>query len=219
MKFRQVLPGIIHIQFDTSKDAAAAMIRFQEHYESPHPDIRGQIFTLGQIRAKGSRTSGLNTYEGGIGYDPDWAGYNFPDYILDPFKSGLFDPLTEQEQDVVKTLQHTAKPFYIIGTSLDCESAIDHEIAHALYYTNAKYKTAVDNVLAQYNLRGLKKVLAEAGYAKEVLNDECHAYLGPDYHSYLDVFSELCQKYNARVPVEAHDKLMKIFRKYNKFAR
>ena len=65
-------------------------------------------------------------------------------------------------------------------------STLDHEIAHGLYYTCEKYKTAVDKVLAKMkpaHVESMNKFLVDMGYAESVLLDETQAYMGtsPDY--------------------------------------
>lgn len=195
------------------------MIRFQEYYESPFEDIKGQIFTLGYLRAKGGRSKpGVATYEGGHHFDSEWSGYNFPGYALDPFIKGLFDPLTTYEQDIVNALKYRQDKFYVIGTYGDKDpgGALDHEICHALYYVNDKYKKEVDAVLEQYNLKNLKKMLLEWGYCKEVLDDECHAYLSADYDWLFSENKADIKRLKISIDKSVHVKLRKIKKKHFK---
>ena len=174
--------NIVHISLPSEKELAQALIRFQEHYESPFEDIKGKVFTLGYLRSKGRRDDpGIFTYEGGHHYDADWSGYNFPSYVLEPFIRGMFDPLTSYEQDIVSALKNKQGKFYVIGTSEDYSKALDHEIAHALYYVDQKYREAVDKVLDRVDLTELRRIMTDMGYCDEVLDDECHAYLSADY--------------------------------------
>lgn len=183
-KFKSIGDKIIHLQAQDAAQLAQAMIRIQEHYESPFDDIRGKIFTLGQIKAKGSRSApGVNTYGGGIHFDCDWSGYNVPSYVFEPFIKGLFDPLTEYEKDIVEVVRYRGDKFYFIATfgDDDPKETLEHEIRHAMYYISPEYKKAVDFILKDYKLAPLKACLSQWGYADEVLDDECHAYMGPDY--------------------------------------
>lgn len=180
MEIELICPNIYHIKILDRKERASAMIRFQEHYESPYPDIRGQIFTLGQVLSKGSRSAkGANTYCGGNILDSDWSGYNWPSYILDPFVRGLFDPLTPHEQDIVNTFKRNTSRFYVICT--DGEAALEHEIMHGLFYTQLDYKRKVSKILSKVKLDPLKKYLKSIGYDDSVMLDECQAYLGADF--------------------------------------
>lgn len=219
LKFKKITDDIIHIQLPTREKLAEAMIRFQEYYESPFPDIRGKIFTLGYVRSKGSRhMSGVATYEGGKHYEADWSGYNFPSHILDPFVRGLFDPLTSYEQDIVNALKCKEGKFYIIGTfgEDDPSETLTHEICHALYYINPQYKKEVDVVLKQYNLSNFKKAMREWGYCEEVLDDECHAYMSADYDWFFSKKKEDVKKFNIKIDRSIHIKLSKIREKHFK---
>ena len=167
------------IQFDFKKEVhlCKAMLRFQEHYESPNPQFRGQIFTLGMYRKWYSEK------EGSFSYYSDWGGFNWPDYVLDAFLEGLFDPLEEAEQDIVNTLRHIKKPFYVIGTSGN--EAYEHEMAHALYYVNKRYRNWVNKELKdQTKLTALRRWLKN-DYTEQVFVDEENAYMAAD-QSFLD---------------------------------
>ena len=193
LKFTSIGDKIIHMQAQDAGELAKAMIRIQEHYESPFDDIRGKVFTLGQIKAKGSRKApGVNTYCGGANFDCDWSGYNVPSYIFDPFIKGLFDPLTDYEKDIVEVVKYRSDKFYFIATfgDDDPKETLEHEIRHAMYYICDEYRKVVNNILKEYDLKALKECLSSWGYTDEVLDDECHAYMGPDH----DWFYEKKQK-------------------------
>jgi hypothetical protein len=176
-----------------------AMLRFQEHYESPNDDFRGKVFTLGVYR------KWYTEKEGAFSYYADWGGFNWPDYVLDPFLEGLFDPLLPEEEVIVNLLRHVPKPFYVIGTS--GEEALDHEIAHALYYLNKNYRSWVNEQLKdQSALKGMRKWLKEQHYHESVFIDEQNAYLATD-QSYLD-------QLDAEYPIELAQRLEKRFRRY-----
>lgn len=218
LKLDCITPQIVHIKAPDAKILASAMCRFQEHYESPFPEIRNQIFTLGQLRAMGSRhCPGIYTYEGGITFDADWSGYNFPSHILDPFIKGLFDPLTDFEQDVVNMLKCKQGKFYVIGTygteeDDDPSGSLDHEICHALYYIDDAYRHEVDASLKKYtnNLKPLKKMLIDWGYDHSVLDDECHAYISADFDWLKEKKAKDLKKFNVVLPEQLHKDLRKL---------
>jgi hypothetical protein len=219
--FDSITPDIIHIRVQEKKTLASVFYRFQEHYESPFPEIRGKIFTLGQLRSMGSRNKpGVNTYEGGHNFDSDWSGYNFPSYILDPFIKGLFDPLTEYEQDVVNTLRYKQGKFYVIGTfgENDPHGALDHEICHALYYVNEDYKKETDQVLDKYRdqLFGIIEMLKSWGYADTVIDDEIQAYMSADYDWFFENKTEDIEKYDIKIDKQLHFDLREIKDKHFK---
>ena len=207
----------VKISMKDGKALAAALMRFQEYYESQHKDIKGKIFTIGYLKSKGaSPKNNLNLYCGGHNFDALWGGYNFPDYVLEPFIKGLFDPLTEEEQDIVETLRYRTDKFYVIGIAEDYTEALDHEECHALYYLSKDYREAIQRVLRQCDLGGLKKILKTWGYADDVLLDECHAYLSADYDWLYSEHEKEIKKYNVKIPSKIHNNLRKLKKKYEK---
>ena len=169
--------NIIHVNFDTQEELAETFCRFQEYYESP--EFKGKIFTLGQYREWYSQFYGAWTYY------TDWSGFNIPDWVLEPFKEGKFDPLSEKEQKLVDMFRHRAGKFYIIGTFGDNKAALDHEICHALYYLDEGYNERVTNLIASASVdktdlsskrvwKDLEYFLLERGYAGEMLRVEIY---------------------------------------------
>lgn len=191
-QIRPITDRIILLTFSTQKQLASTLIRFQEHYESPFPEMKGQIFTLGQLKATYSETNqrgmkGANNYISGNNYLGAWNGFNFPSSILSLFVQGLFDPLTEGEQDIVELFRYRRDSFYLIGihTEKGEDFALNHEIAHGMFYTIPEYREAVLSLLSQYpESEKMRDVLSLIGYNREddyIVRDETHAYLGVDY--------------------------------------
>jgi len=168
--------SLFHVQYPSQKELAKAFCRFQEHYENPK--FRGEIFTLGQLREWYSLHRGAWTY-----YD-DWNGFNFPSYVLDPFKAGMFDPLSRAEKRLLNALKSIPGKFYVIGTHEKDESTeevLKHEKLHALYYTNPAYKADIDayfDLIFPAKLSPLRNHLRELGYHEAVIQDEMQAYMG-----------------------------------------
>ncbi len=180
MEIRNITSQIVQIHCPTKLELGLMFCRFEEHYESP--EFKGKIFTLGQFREWYSKNHGAWTY-----YD-DWAGFNLPGYIFKPFKKGLFDPLTKEEQILLDLFKHRNDNFYVIGTSGDCYSEEDvvlHEIMHALFYLNHDYRGEIIRAMKPYDFKPLIKHLKSLGYCDDVLVDECHAYVGAS-GGYLD---------------------------------
>jgi len=207
MKVKKITSKIIHVNFDTQEELARTFCRFQEHYESP--EFGGKIFTLGQYREWYSERYG------GWTYYTDWNGFNIPDIVFEPFKKGLFDPLTEEEQKLLDLFKHRTGKFYVIGTHTSKQDeAIDHEICHALYYLDEEYRVAVSNIIEINPSNALNKLeewLIKRGYAGSFLSDEVQAYLSCNI-DYIHV------KIGLEIPEEAEDlkKLKELyFEKYN----
>jgi hypothetical protein len=188
----------VWISADSQEELGRTFIRFQEHYESPNPDFRGKIFTLGMVRQWYSVQYGADTYH------HDWTGFNFPSKILLPFKQGLFDPLTSEEIELLNLFKYRHDNFYIMGAQNS--ATLRHELSHALYDSNGKYRNEIDSYIKK-NKRGLaktRKYILDKGYAEEVLNDEIQAYItdnddqtiisSTDPHIILDI-NKIYKKY------------------------
>lgn len=159
----------VWISADSQEELGNTFMRFQEYYEGPK--FKGQIFTLGQLKSWYSTTYGADTY------NVDWTGYNFPSIVLKPFRDGLFDPLTNEEQKLLELFRYRNDSFYIIGAQTS--DVLRHELAHALYGYSVKYKISVNQLIHKYNkeLKKTIKYILDKGYDKDVINDELQAYI------------------------------------------
>lgn len=171
LKVKQQPYNSVWVSADSQEELSITFMRFQEHYESINPDFRGKIFTVGQLRSWYSITYGADTYH------HDWIGFNFPSSVLVPFHNGLFDPLTVEETNLLNFFKYRHDNFYIIGAQ--DQSVLRHELSHALYASNQKYKIAIDSIIEK-NKKKLSKTIQyilSKGYSKHVLNDELQAYI------------------------------------------
>lgn len=183
LELKKINSQIFQVVGETKIEISEAFCRFAEHYESPK--FAGEVFTLGQFRDWYSTSEGRSAWT----YYEDWGGFNVPDWTFDKFKKGLFDPLTEKELQILEWFRYKSGPFYVIGTSKEEEDSdvLEHEICHALYYTNIFYRDYVTMLMetADRDLGDLKNFLIHLGYHKKVLLDECHAYISAS-SQYLD---------------------------------
>jgi hypothetical protein len=157
---------ILHIVAKVG-DLHSMFLRFQEYYESPK--FAGTVFTEKEFRE-------WHITEYGETYENKWAGFNIPDYIITPFKQGVFNPLSKAE----KTLLKICKPFnrfYIIGSMEADDDTLKHEMAHAAFYLSDTYRHEVTKLVEDLpNLQDLKRKLVTTGYTEDVLVDEIQAY-------------------------------------------
>lgn len=221
IKFKKIGDHIVHIVMPDRNSLASAMIRFQEYYESPFPEIKGKVFTLGYIKSLGSRDNrGINSYCGNELVNSDWSGYNFPGVVLDPFIKGLFDPLTVEESVIVDTLRYRTDNFYIIATYGDNDpaDALEHEIRHAMFGTSVKYRKEVLKQLEKFKkeLIPLRKCLTSWGYDEGVLDDECHAYMSCDHDYFFENFTNDVKKFKLKPIPKLRNILNKLANKYKK---
>lgn len=184
---------------DSQEELGLTFMRFQEHYESANPAFKGQVFTQGQLKRWYSETYGSNSYQS------HWVGFNFPSSVLTPFKEGLFDPLTTEENRLLELFKYRSDHFYIIGAQNS--SILRHELSHALYASSIKYKKEIDTFLHRNRnkLKKTNKYILDKGYCEEVLNDEIQAYITDNDDS--ELINITCSQIIAGVN--------KIFNKYN----
>lgn len=190
----------IWVKADSQTELGNTFIRFQEYYESPNPEFRNKIFTLGQVR------HWYSVRYGGDSYHNDWVGFNFPSRVLNPFRQGLFDPLTNEEKNLLDILKYRHDNFYIIGAQDD--SVLRHELAHALYDYNLNYSKAIDQIIAQHKkeLKKVIKYILDKGYDISVVNDEIQAYVTDSDDKYI----------LEHTPKHILDKIIRIYSKYTK---
>ncbi len=171
MNLENITDKIFHLNFPNQYLLASTFHRFQEHYESPK--FRGKIFTLEEYM------DWYASEKGNFTYFEDWAGFNIPSYVLQPFYDGKFDPLLDKEKKLLSLFKKKEGIFYIIGTFGDKnQSTLKHEIAHGLFYTVPDYKKDVLALLSTVDTRKIRReLMKDCGYCKEVLYDETHAYL------------------------------------------
>jgi hypothetical protein len=166
----KVAAGIYLLRFKTQYELTATFLRVQEHYESPR--FHGRIFSLEQYMDWYAAEKGNFTYY------QDWAGFNVPSTAFQPFYDGKFDPLSAKEKRLLRLFENLRERFYVIGIyEQGAKHSLTHELAHALYFTDAAYREAVRKEIRAYNTSALAKQIAKAGYANHVIPDEMQAYL------------------------------------------
>ena len=188
------------IQTDSNESLAYTFLRFQEHYESPK--FKDQIFTIGQLKRWYSETYGADTYT------KDWVGFNFPSYVLKPFREGLFDPLTKEEQDLLDLFKYRNDNFYIIGANNN--TTIRHELAHALYQYSLNYQQEINqicnNKTYKKHIKKIRQYILNKGYHIDVINDEIQAYVTDNDDAFI----------KQNLPQSIIDKINCCYQKYSK---
>lgn len=209
MKVNKPRYNIFHLEFETREEMCIALMRFQVHYECP--EFKGKIFTVGQYRSWFAMHEMQNE---GFSYNETAAvGINLPDHVLTPFRVGLFDPLTPEEENILEVIPASLEKFYVIGTNkiddADDDNTLPHEVAHAMYYVDADYKKKVDHQINKYSRNELLPIynyLHSQGYDKSTYQDEVQAYVGADF--------EYLEKNAVTYPKELKTALRKIMKQY-----
>jgi hypothetical protein len=180
----EISPKIYAVE--TQDDYARAMlfVRPQEYYESSYKDFRGKNFCIFEYMDKYRKDKDTKYF----GYTYDWMGYNIPSESLEKCLNGIsaggtivtpYDTLMHKLYATIRQHQPRGK-FYLLGVD-DVKSAImDHELAHALFYTNKEYRQkmlALVLGLSKSAYTELSAYLQAMGYTNHVIDDEIHAYL------------------------------------------
>jgi hypothetical protein len=198
-KTEKISDQVTLLVYKDRESLCSALCRIEEHYESP--EFKGKIFTLGQYR------EWYSSQFGAWSYYKDWSGFNIPSESFEPFFKGSFDPLSEAEAEVIELFKYKTGKFCVIGTFEGGDSDVyEHEICHALYATNEDYKVEALTAVNKYELKELKSFLADLGYNKSTIPDECHAYI-------CESFQYLKEK-NIYFPEELMNELQAIKKHY-----
>ena len=151
---------------------AKTFMRLQEYYDSPV--FGGRPFSVKEFADWYALEYGAFTYA------QDWAGFNIPSWVLNPFLKGDFNPLTKKEKNLLRFFKNKTGKFYIIGVSKDdheCSDILKHEFVHGLFYTNENYRQDVITCLKDHQPKVIIDALKDMGYGGSVIKDETNAYL------------------------------------------
>jgi hypothetical protein len=181
MQCKEIEPDTFHFEFKTQHDLCMTFVRLQEFYESPNKRFRGQYFTLDEYI-----DWYCVTYNKSFDYMTRWLGFNVPGNIVLKFYNIFYDEFRDKEEELFAVfdtleIENFDKPdkFYFIGTfekSKD-KSVLAHELRHARFYLNKKYRAAITKAVKQYKLKGLYRELTRLGYTRYVHVDEIQAYV------------------------------------------
>lgn len=188
----ELRPHVWHIEFERAYDCAMGFLRFQEWAESPK--YRRRFFTLAEYAEWYARTHGRDPDDsddlsGAFTYPADWSGFNIPSEcvraLLGAPPSSAFPDENHHDRLMCALLREVERRedgarYYVLGTSAERPGALEHEIAHALYYVEPGYRETADRLLGQLEAHvvgPLRSYLEAAGYHPDVVADEMHAYL------------------------------------------
>lgn len=180
---KEIKPRIFAVIIKDDYDRAMLFCRYQEFYESPFDEIRGEYFTLEELMRIYTKKKKKSHFT----YPSDWGGYNIPsDVLLKAFK--VFAGTKNQYDKIMYEIgffcekKTNGLPFYLIGVDKLKSKTMNHEIAHGLYYTNHSYKEVCNTLINDIPIRvynRIKKELIKIGYFddKKIIDDEIQAFL------------------------------------------
>ncbi len=181
MKFTKIMPHIYHLYMPENYDLAMHFLRYQEYYENPR--WIGQLFTLVDYMESYAKSEGKGVFS----YPDDWSGFNVPSNVLIEISEADLPDLNKydiQMRSLVETVRREegGHKFYFIGTcgdDEDVEATLDHEIGHALWFSDENYREVMEDLLnkmPQKNYDATWEALQEMGYHPSTCRDEIHAY-------------------------------------------
>jgi hypothetical protein len=165
--------GIISVKTKNHRDLSGSFMRPQEFYENPilsnqHSVTREQIYQWWKTVSEED-------------YEDFWGGFNIPGRIFIQWVSQVTD-LNENETKLIECIRdkiELSDISYIVGYSGNLR-VLEHELSHALFFTNIEYRAESMALLLEVSKRkrdDFSRILIEHGYSEEVLNDEMVAYL------------------------------------------
>jgi hypothetical protein len=194
---KQIIPQIFAVSIKDDYQRTMLFCRYQEFYESPYKEIRGQFFTWEKFMMiyKSRWKKDLFTYA------EDWSGFNIPSNFVEK-AMGIFDKDKGPYDEIMSGIwyhcenyplkfEQPRKKWYLIGADSFKSSTMNHEIAHGLYYTNKEYKKICEGLISEIkptHYEKLKKKIIKMGYTddKKIIDDEIHAFMSTGLYNGLD---------------------------------
>jgi len=161
---------------------AMVFIRPQEFYESIFDEIVHKQFKFNRYMDIYKQHYGKQEFT----YGSDWSGFNIPSNILeecmfniDPEDINTYDKIMLSVIKEIKKIEGDNK-YYLLGVDKLKNDLLEHEFAHAMYFTLPDYKSKMDKLTSECDenvKRKMFKSIVDYGYADHVLSDEMQAYM------------------------------------------
>jgi hypothetical protein len=184
---------------------ALLFMRSQEYYESIFEEIVRKQFSVNKFVDLYKQHYGKKDFT----YGSDWAGFNIPSEILEECMDNVpeeetnnWDVLMKGIIDIIR-LQEGDNKWYLLGVDELENSLLEHEFAHAMWYTLSDYKAEMAKLNEECDpqVRDMMcRCITEYGYADHVLSDELQAYMATGLgqkmvEMNIPNIDEWCQKY------------------------
>lgn len=168
---KSVKNKIVILEFNTRKEQGLSMCRISEFYEGKTGFI-GKYFDFDTFLDKYSDS------KGNIDYFSFWDGFNIIGKSILDFSIKFAGKLTKRETQVLKCIKTNTE--YLITYTKGDIITLRHELAHALFSTNERYRKAVLETLKEIDPKLKNKFetgLYKLNYNKKVYLDEINAYI------------------------------------------
>jgi len=178
-RISEVRKNVLFVESDTQYALTSMFMRVQEFYESPL-GVKGRYFSTEEYMD----LYAASRPDGHFSYYSDWCGFNIPSHILLRFFEIFKYDFTAKES-MLMSLVRSRSPediFYLVGVCKEKKTKIatKHELAHAYWYLDTKYKEKMldkINDLPDHLYIKAEDHLVSIGYDVAVLTDEMQAYL------------------------------------------
>ena len=208
----EVMHKIYAVQVKDDYERGMLFLRAQEYYESPFNDMRGRNFDIFEYMNKYRSHRGADAFT----YPRDWCGYNIPsnelEYCLNQLDREVdcVTPYDDLMMHIVWQIRQVQKRgnFYLIGLDDLKSSTMEHEFAHALFFTDKEYKKEMLDLILSLpsNLHdSLTGILLQMGYPQKTVADEIQAFLSTGISDHM---------YSCRGVKTWAKKFSKTFKKY-----
>lgn len=210
MNIIEVIPNIYLASFPTQKELTFTMCRVEEFYEAASDRLRGQVFSWAEFIDEFMNDAGE------LDYFHRWVGFNIPGDVFTQWAVAFTDKSAREQalSDAIMAKISPGVKFYVLAVKDQATDVKDHEIAHALYYINNRYRAEMDalNSSAAGEIKAsMVAVLTQLGYSATVHDDELQAYLATSDYTYMYNRFGLTQAQLEHVMPQ----YKAVFRKYN----
>lgn len=184
-KIIQVSEKIFALEIPNDFDRAMTFLRCQEYYESSSPKFKGKDFDIWEYLRWYSteRSSIRNSFT----YASDWAGFNVPIKVIVECMDKQKTQTTPYDEFMDEVLHQIFNKYeasendtYLIGVDSINNLYFEHEMSHAMWYTNPEYKKEMTRIVKEgfgpELITEASDKLSKMGYAKKVHMDEIVAY-------------------------------------------
>ena len=170
------------VKADSSHTRAMVFLRSQEFYESSFDEIISKQFKFSRFMDIYKQQYGKQEFT----YGSDWSGFNIPSTILEECMFNVEEDDINTYDKIMLSIISTIKEsegnhnYYLLGVDELSNSLLEHEFAHAMWFTLPEYKSAMtqlNNECDKVVKDSMFKCITEYGYADHVLPDELQAYM------------------------------------------
>lgn len=179
------------IKADERTTRALMFMRAQEYYESSFDEIIGKQFKVSRFVDIYKQHYGKQEFT----YGSDWSGFNIPSTVLEECMFNVPEDEINNWDKLMLSVINTIKEYedghnyYLLGVDELNNSLLEHEFAHAMWFTLPEYKAEMSKMNDECNpivKDMMYKCITEYGYADHVLPDEMQAYMSTGLGSKME---------------------------------